>query len=104
MSKFYKLKQILKIQNDLIKNKVLISDLKQDNFILDKNNILHYIDFSKNFRSFINEEEEDEEKIRRSLYRLYKYGDLDANQFSKLLYINYHCNNEGIYYQYENYL
>ena len=104
LSKFYKLKQILKIQNDLIKNKVLISDLKQDNFILDKNNILHYIDFSKNFRSFINEEEEDEEKIRRSLYRLYKYGDLDANQFSKLLYINYHCNNEGIYYQYENYL
>ena len=103
LSEFDKLKQILKIQNDLIKNKVFISDLKQDNFILDKNNILHYVDFNKNFRSFI-DEKEDIEKITKSFYRLYKYGNLEKNQFCKLLYINYHLNNEGIYYQYENYL
>ncbi|MBO6072971.1 hypothetical protein J6P59_05120 [bacterium] len=97
-----KLKQIIQIQNDLINNKVFIQDLKADNFLLDENNQIKLIDFGKNIFNLRSTEYED--KLIKSLYRLYKYSNLNENNFCKLLYINYHLDNQGIYYQYENYL
>ncbi|MBQ5492906.1 MAG: glycosyltransferase, partial [Mycoplasmataceae bacterium] len=102
LSNLQKLTQIIQIQNDLINNKVFIQDLKPDNFLLDENNQIKLIDFGKNIFNLRSTEYED--KLIKSLYRLYKYSNLNENDFCKLLYINYHLDNQGIYYQYENYL
>lgn len=93
--------QIINLQNCLLANKILIQDLKKENFIITTNkklpvDQLKLIDYGQNIKSITNEQ--DEISLIKGYYRLAKYWNLTNQQYSQLLYLNYHEDSTGIYY------
>ena len=94
-------KQIIDLQNHLLANKILIQDLKKENFVLTTNkkiavDQLKLIDYGQNIKPINNEE--DEASLMKGCYRLGRYWNLTNQQYSQLLYLNYHEDSTGIYY------
>ena len=98
--------QIIDLQNNLMANKILIQDLKKENFIVTENKQdpnsgeLKLIDYGQNIKPI--KTNEDQESLIKGCYRLAKYWDLNPNDYTQLLYINYNEDNSGIYYDLAN--